>query len=150
MRLAFGRRAAKRTAIATVAAGFVAVALAAPSSAKAWSEQITVNECSQPQTQVCTNTPTWNAHLSTPTNVWVTADPTHCSDIVAHVIVDDREVVSRLLGPGQSTDVYRVPPGEHTVGVRADGVRGGCNRGYLAAWGGTLHFQTLGRPQRFD
>ena len=56
MKITSGRRAANRIAITTVATGFAAVALAAPSSAKAWSEQIAVNQCKQPQTQVCKNT----------------------------------------------------------------------------------------------
>jgi hypothetical protein len=150
MKLKSGRRAAARIAVTTVTLGFAAVAVAAPASAESWSNRITVDPCKKPWTQVCTNTPTWSEDLASQTNVWVTADPTHCSDIVAHVIVDHREVGSERLGPGQSTDLYKVPPGHHTVGVRADGTSGGCNRGFLGAWGGTLNFQTLGTPQPFD
>jgi hypothetical protein len=139
------RKAIARIALATVTSGFAAVALAAPSSAKSWNEQITVEHCQEPQTQVCNTIPTWDAHLTSPTLITVRADPTHCSDIIAHVIVDDREVGADLLRPGKRTDVYRVETGEHTIGVKAEGVNGGCNRGYLAAWGGTLHFQTVGQ-----
>jgi hypothetical protein len=146
MKLKSGRRAAARIAVTTVTLGFAAVAVASPASAESWSNRITVDPCKQPQTQVCKNTPTWTEDLSSPTNVWVTADPTHCSDIVAHVFVDHREVGSRRLGPGESTHAYMVPPGQHAVGVRADGVSGGCNRGFLGAWGGTLNFRTVGRP----
>lgn len=139
------RQAARRIAVTGITLGFAAVALAAPASAESWSRTITVNPCKQPQTQVCKNTPRWTVDLSSPTNVWVTADPTHCSDIVAHVIIDHREVGSKQLGPGRNTNAYLVPRGEHTIGVRADGVRGGCNRGFLGAWGGTLNFRTVGQ-----
>ncbi len=139
-----------RVAIATVTGGFAAVALAAPSSADSFSEKITVDPCKKPWTQLCNNIPSWDTHYSTPSNVWITADPTHCSDIIAHVRIDGREVGADRLGPGASTAEYRVPPGEHTVGVQAEGVAGGCNRGFLSAWGGTVHFHKLGAPQPLD
>ena len=150
MKILSGRKAIARIAITTITIGFSALALAPPSSANSWDERITVKHCKEPWTQLCKNTPTWNASLTSPTNVTVIADPSHCSDIIAHLYVDRREVLSQLLGPGERTDVYRVPPGEHKIGVQAEGVTGGCNRGYLSAWGGTLHFQTLGQPVPFD
>ncbi|TXI62785.1 hypothetical protein [Mycolicibacterium mageritense] len=99
---------------------------------------------------MCTKFDSRNTHYSTPSDVWTTADPTHCFDIIAHVSIDGRVVGSDRLGPGEGTARYQVPEGEHTVGVQAEGVRGGCNQGYLAAWGGTVHFQKLGRAQRID
>lgn len=150
MTFIYGRRAALRLAIAIVTGGIAAVALAAPSSADSWNEQITVDPCKKPWTQLCKNIQSWDTHYSTPSNVWITADPTHCSDIIAHVRIDGRVVGSDLLGPGESTAEYRVPPGEHTVGVQAEGVTGGCNRGFLSAWGGTVHFQKLGPEQIID
>lgn len=154
MALTYGRRAATRVAIATVTGGLAAVALAAPSSADSYSEKITVDQCQKPWTQLCkpirSSDTMWHTQYLTPSNVWITADPTHCSDIIAHVRIDGREVGADRLAPGESTSEYRVPEGEHTVGVQAEGVAVGCNRGYLAAWGGTVHFQTLGTPQIID
>ena len=63
--------------------------------------------------------------------------------------IDGREVGADRLGPGESTLQYKVPAGEHTVGVQAEGVAAD-DRGYLAAWGGTIHFQKLGTPQIID
>jgi len=150
MTFTYGRRAARWVAIATVTGGFVALVLAAPSSADSWNEKITVDPCKKPWTQLCKNIPSWDTHYSTRSNVWITADPTHCSDIIARVRIDGRVVGSDLLGPGESTAAYRVPAGEHTVGVQAEGVAGGCNRGFLSAWGGTVHFQKLGAEQPID
>ena len=154
MALTYGRRTATRVTIATVTGVLAAVTLAAPSSADSFSDKIAVDPCKKPWTQLCTpirsSGTVWNTHYRTPSNVWLTADPTHCSDIIAHVRIDGREVGADRLGPGESTLQYKVPAGEHTVGVQAEGVAGGCNRGYLAAWGGTIHFQKLGTPQIID
>lgn len=143
MKIRYGRKAIARIAIAAVAGGIATSALAAPSSADTFDHRITVENCKKPWTQLCKTIPTWDANITLPTNVEVIADPTHCSDIIAHVLVDGREVAADVLGPGESTAEYRLPLGEHTVGVQAEGVDGGCNRGYLAAWGGTLRFRTF-------
>ena len=101
MTFTYGRRAARWVAIATVTGGFVALVLAAPSSADSWNEIITVDPCKKPWTQLCKNIPSWDTHYSTRSNVWITADPTHCSDIIARVRIDGRVVGSDLLGPGK-------------------------------------------------
>jgi hypothetical protein len=151
MALTYCRRTATRVAIATVTGALAAVALAAPSSADSYSEIIAVDPCKKPWTQLCkpirSSDTIWNTQYLARSNVWITADPTHCSDIIAHVRIDGREVGADRLGPGESTLQYKVPAGEHTVGVQAEGVAGGCNRGFLASWGGTVHFQKLGTPQ---
>jgi hypothetical protein len=70
------------------------------------------------------------------------ASPDHCSDIIAHLLVDGVERSrSAPLAPGASTgvlDLGPVSPGTHQVGVQAEGILGGCNTGHLAAWSGTL------------
>jgi hypothetical protein len=60
-----------RVAIATVSGGLAAVALAAPSSADSWNAKITVDPCTEPWAQLCQNTPSWDTHYSTPSNVWI-------------------------------------------------------------------------------
>jgi hypothetical protein len=144
MKNRYGRSAFAQIAIATVASGVAGVGLAAPSSANSWVEKITAY-CEKPWSQVCKTIPTWDANLTSPTNVSVSADPTHCCDIIAYLIVDDRIVGSEVLGPGERTGVYRVPPGEHTIGVQGEIVSG-----WLEAWGGTLHFQEVGVPPHPD
>ncbi|MHC9291186.1 hypothetical protein ACRCUN_01905 [Mycobacterium sp. LTG2003] len=144
-----GRKALARVAVAAVS-GFAAVALAVPSTAESWTRGIAIEPCERPWTQMCTTVPTWDADVQERMKIQVTADPTHCSDIIAHVLVDDREVMSERLGPGDSTTPYEMPFGHHTIGVQAEGVDGGCNDGYLAAWGGTLRVWTLGAPQIID
>jgi hypothetical protein len=76
-----------------------------------------------------------------------TTSPTHCSDIAVRFFVDGAPVteLSERLGPGDSTgevDLGPVSPGTHTVGVQAVGFEGGCNRGRLATWAGTLEVTT--------
>ncbi|MDH6245975.1 hypothetical protein [Mycobacterium sp. OTB74] len=150
MKFTHNRRIAIRVVRATASSGFAAIALAAPASADTWHEHFAVDQCTKPWTQWCKNVETWTTHYPTSSDVWITADPTHCSDIIAHVRIDGEAMESYVLGPGQRTAAYRVPAGEHEVAVQAEGVNGGCNRGYLAAWGGTVHFQVLGSPQNFD
>jgi hypothetical protein len=119
------------------------LALASPASAKPFTQDsyIDVPSCPQPQTQVCNQVPTANVGAVMAPSVSFSANGNHCSDIIAHVIVDGQEVGSAQVGPGQSTPSYDLASyRSHTVGVRAEGVPGGCNAGYLSAWGGTLHF----------
>jgi hypothetical protein len=71
------------------------------------------------------------------------ASPSHCSDIVAHVFFDGREVASSVVGPGQSDGGHEIPvedsaAGLNMVAVQAEGVTGGCNTGTLASWAGRL------------
>src|SRR5262249_37635616 len=73
---------------------------------------------------------------------------THCSDMVAHLLVDGVEqFASGVLAPGQGTGVHDFGPvaaGVHQVGVQAEGVLGGCNPGSLAIWSGTLSVTVSG------
>lgn len=71
-----------------------------------------------------------------------TASPRHCSDISVSFAVDGVvQYTSPFLAPGGATGVIDLGPvssGMHTVAVQATGRTGGCNRGALSAWTGTL------------
>ena len=93
---------------------------------------------------MCGTVPTAYVGAVMAPSVSFTANGNHCSDMIAHVIVDGQEVGSAQVGPGQSTPFYDlVSYRSHTVGVRAEGVPGGCNTGGVSAWGGTLHFKGI-------
>jgi hypothetical protein len=51
-----------------------------------------------------------------------TANQNHCSDIIAHIVVDGREYVSTKVGPGQRDGghVFQIKAGPHVVGVQAE------------------------------
>lgn len=71
----------------------------------------------------------------------------HCSDARFYISVDGgSERVSAFIGRAKSTPAYtfQVGAGRHRVQVRAEGRRGGCNKGDLQQWGGTLKIQTGG------
>ncbi len=64
----------------------------------------------------------------------------HCSSVRMHFLLDGAERgVSDPVSPGRSSGYFDfgvVPAGEHVVGLRAEGVVGGCNGGKLTSWGG--------------
>ncbi|GAB07462.1 hypothetical protein GII30_00690 [Gordonia amarae] len=142
----------KTTAAATMLAAAGAVALgvvAGPANAAIYSNNpIDVPQCSYATgtpSQECLNTPTYRVTTSTGKMVvQFRANYNHCSDIIAHIIVDGREWGSQRVGPGQKDGSYymQLTPGTHKVGVRATGIRGGCNVGYVSAWGGNLRIET--------
>lgn len=74
----------------------------------------------------------------------------HCSSVIMHFQVDGVQMaVSGALKAGQSTgtiDLGPVSPGTHSVGLQAEGVRGGCNRGSLYSWAGSLNVTTTTTP----
>ena len=132
-------------AIATTIA-CAALALASPASARPFTQDnyIDVPSCAQPQTQLCAQIPTATVGAVMAPTVSFTANGNHCSDMIAHVIVDGQEVGADRVGPGQSTREFDLASyRSHTVGVQAEGVEGGCNVGYVSAWGGTLHFNGI-------
>lgn len=141
------RRAIARAAVVATATGWAALAFAGPASAKliVTDKYIEVPNCSPPGSELCPQIPsvTVNNGLFS-MKVEFTANSNHCSDIIAHIMVDGREWGSNRVGPGQSDGGYEIPAnaGPHTIGVQAEGVPGGCNTtGTLAAWGGTLHIE---------
>lgn len=142
----------KRTAVGIAAAGIAAVALAAPASAVNITQYIDVPACEEPQTQVCKQIPAveFPVHGERSILVEFTANQNHCADMIAHIIYDGTEWGSNRVGPGQSDGGYEIPVtrGNHTIGVQAEGIEGGCNTGSVSAWGGTLHIESLQDPYR--
>lgn len=135
----------------TTIGGCTAIALAATATAKppmTIDQYIEVPNCNVAEgTELCPQIPTVSVDPETDRmKVVFTANRNHCSDVIAHILVDGREYVSSKVGPGQGDGghVFRIPPGPHVVGVQAEGVRGGCNTtGTLLAWGGNLHVQAI-------
>lgn len=66
----------------------------------------------------------------------------HCSEVRAQLQVDDAApVISDRLGPGVSSGyrlLGKIGPGLHTLAVRAEGVKSGCNTGQLREWSGSF------------
>jgi hypothetical protein len=145
-------------AIAAAAAiGAAAIVLAGPATAdeKLITEKyIASEECATVGAgQLCPATPAnyWPTRTQflarTPAiKVEFTANPNHCSDIIAHVFVsgpgyNGEEWGSNIVHPGQSDGGYEIPvhdAGLHQIGVQAEGIEGGCNIGFLDSWGGML------------
>jgi len=73
----------------------------------------------------------------------------HCSSVRIHFLVDGEErAQSGAIAPGTSSgyfDLGPVPAGSHEVAVRAEGVLGGCNRGRLMSWQGSITVWTSPR-----
>jgi len=140
------RRGITGTAIVATATGFAALALAGPASAgTVTSKTLNVKDCLSTN-QTCDNTPgaivnTKGEHI----RVEFIASTEHCSNIIAHIIVDGNEWGNKLVKPGQSDGGYEIPvaAGTHNIEVRAEGVKGGCNTGRLASWKGTLEIEKL-------
>jgi hypothetical protein len=136
-----------RAGVATTAAGAAVLVLASPAWATIIDQYIDVPQCAEPQTQVCEQVPTvpFRAKYDGPILVEFTANQNHCADMIAHIIVDGTEWGSNTVGPGQRDGGYEIPmtKGDHTIGVQAEGIEGGCNTGSVSAWGGTLHIETL-------
>jgi hypothetical protein len=141
------------TATVTGVAGGAAFLLAVTAAAKPIplmdiNHYIEVPNCNVAEgTELCPQIPTVSVDPEKERmQVFFTANQNHCSDIIAHILVDGREYASTKVGPGQSDrgHVFRIKAGPHVVGVQAEGVRGGCNTtGTLLAWGGTLHIQAI-------
>lgn len=64
----------------------------------------------------------------------------HCASLRMHFLLDGVErATSAPIAPGKSSDYIDfgvVAAGEHVVGLRAEGLLGGCDVGQLASWGG--------------
>jgi hypothetical protein len=139
-----GHNVIGRTSLAAMATSLAALAFAVPASAKITDFPVGVPNCPQPQTQVCQ--PIVSVYVTTqgPLLVEFTAGQSQCSLMVAHIFVDRREWGSHVVGPGERDGGYYidVSPGEHEVGVQAEGIEGGCNKGYVTSWAGTLRVET--------
>ena len=129
----------------TAAAGLAVLAVAGPAAAAGSTSNyyVAVDQCPTVE-QVCRTVPTVTIDTTSGVVVEFTANRNHCSDIIAHIIVDGAEWGSAQVGPGHRDGSYYIPltPGLHDIGVQAEGVTGGCNTGYLSAWGGNLRVET--------
>ncbi|HNM86204.1 MAG TPA: hypothetical protein PKI77_16980 [Mycobacterium sp.] len=129
--------------VLVTATGTVALALAGPAAAKPFVQDsyIEVPQCQPATSQLCPQIPTASIGAVMSPSVTFTANSNHCSDIIAHVFIDGEEFGSDLLEPGETTPQFPLEDLKpHTVGIQAEGIPGGCNRGWVDAWGGTLHF----------
>lgn len=139
------------TVAVTGVAGCTAISLAVTAAAKPLmniDQYVEVPNCNVAEgTELCPQIPTVSVDPETDRmEVVFTANQNHCSDIIAHILVDGREYVSTKVGPGQRDGghVFQVNGGPHVIGVQAEGVRGGCNTtGTLLAWGGNVHVQAI-------
>ena len=65
--------------------------------------------------------------------------------MVAHFLANGQEFGAGRVGASQTTDMFHVPQPPLTqktvIAVQAEGVPGGCNPGYIYAWGGVVHIQ---------
>jgi hypothetical protein len=68
-----------------------------------------------------------------------TSDGGQCSDILVPIYIDNLLRERNRLSPGQtSTHTLSVSRGDHKIGVTAEGLEGGCNKGVLGSWEGDL------------
>lgn len=134
----------KATTTTTLVA-LTALALASPASANTYTKFLAV-DCPQPYSQTCT--PRQGIQVGgsgTPYFIRFTADPHACAPGEVHIFVDGAEVGHSQVAQGVPAQFFRVPHGpgnNHTVDVRMDGVLGGCNKGAMSGWSGTLEVQT--------
>lgn len=139
-----------RAAALVAVSGAAALAFAGPAAAVDTDRYIEVAQCATPQTQICKQIPSVSFTTKNERSIKVefTANRNHCSDIVAHIFIDGKEWGANRVGPGRNDGGYEIPvsAGTHTIGVQAEGVKGGCNIGYLSAWGGVLHIESLQDP----
>ena len=161
-------KCAERTAIAVAATGLVALSLAGTASAD---EQllhdgyIEVANCQAPGVgdgQFCPgpfsprSIPGFMVYPKAGSvKVEFTANPNHCSDMIAHLFYNDtstgehgaEEWGSNIASPGGTDGGYEIPvgggPSGVFFGVKAEGVPGGCNTGSVSAWGGRLRVYQL-------
>ncbi|SPM31830.1 hypothetical protein [Mycobacterium terramassiliense] len=135
----------KATAAITPLLALTALALASPASANTYTKFLAV-DCPQPYSQTCT--PRQGIQVGgsgTPYFITFTGDPHACAPGEVHIFVDGAEEGHSQVQPGQPAHFFRVPHGpgnNHTVDVQMDGVLGGCNKGAMSGWSGTLEVQT--------
>ena len=137
-------RSVIKTCVIVSATGTTALALAGPAAAKPFAQDsyIEVPQCQPATSQLCPQIPSASVGAVMSPTVSFTANSNHCSDIIAHVIIDGEEFGSDLLEPGETTPEFPLADLQpHTVGIQAEGIPGGCNTGHVDAWGGTLHFK---------
>jgi hypothetical protein len=142
-----GTTAARVTAITSTTIVAAALTFASPASAMPLdvTKYIEVPDC-KTTTQVCPIVPSVEYWLTSPEiKVTFTANRNHCAPIIDRILIDGYEWGFRVVEPGQSDGGQIIPihpvPGYHKIGVKAEGIKVGCNTGYIGAWGGNLRVQ---------
>ncbi len=134
------------TSVVQAAATVVVTALssAGPASAAPLVKEqyVEVPDC-KTTTQVCSIVPSVEYWFTTPEiKVEFTANQNHCAPMIDHIMIDGYEWGFRVVDPGENDGGQIIPifpvPGYHTVGVKAEGIKSGCNTGFIGAWGGML------------
>lgn len=131
------------------AAACAALALSVPAVALSIEQYIEVAQCQPATSQVCPQVPevTFTADEADFYLVQFTANQNHCADMIAHVLIDGYQQFSARVGPGQTAQKNLfVTSGNHVLGVRAEGIEGGCNTGVVNSWGGTVRINSLIDP----
>jgi hypothetical protein len=126
--------------VVAVIGTFVALLTSAGAGAQTTSAPISV-VCTS-SGQLCSPTFTTPVTTTGLLEVAVTMGAGGCSDVAAHLLVDNVELaVTPFLAPGQTSTTFTlgpVSPGTHTLGVQGEGRVGGCNVGFLQSWGGSV------------
>lgn len=98
--------------------------------------------------QLCNNIATFMINVSGAGGVGegkFTPGPLTCSNLRIHFLIDATEVaVTGFAGPGASTAFVSLGflgPGQHVMGVQAEGEVGGCNAGTLVSWAGNVRLK---------
>ncbi len=129
-----------------------ALASAGPAAAVNIDQIIEVPQCVPGTDQFCPQMPTVPFTVLNERSILVefTGTTNGCSDIIAHIFLDGQEWGSNRVSPGGTDGGYEIPVtrGNHTIGVQAEGIEGGCNDGVLSAWGGNVHIESLQDPYR--
>jgi hypothetical protein len=146
------RGALARVAVVATVTELTAISLASPASARVYDHDIGVANCGETSQFCPTNyhdAPGTNITGQAEVSISFTASQNHCSDMIPHIYIDDSEssFITDRIGPGQTAGPYGalLPAGTaHFIGVQAEGIKGGCNRGVVGSWAGTLHIETRG------
>jgi hypothetical protein len=140
------------TSVATTSVA--ALALAGTASAVTIEQYVEVPNCQPATSQKCPQIPEVNFTASDDGSVLAqfTANSNHCSDIIVDILLDHyQQWQSARVGPGQTVTLgkgFYVTRGNHVLGVRAEGILGGCNTGVLNAWGGTVRVDSMIDPNK--
>ena len=141
---------------AAAAAGVAAVALAGP--AWAYQEfQINMDNCNADNQSgdACVYTTVANNTSGLVVQFVSSPPPGMCSDIIADISANwgsdsaMHELGSDQVSPGQGGKQYNIPKPANggsvsTISVHAHGIEGGCNKGGLLMWSGTLIAENTG------
>jgi hypothetical protein len=96
--------------------------------------------------QLCDKVPKVSVKTRGVLRVEVLPSQGHCSDMIAHILVDGVErAMSVPIPPGGTSGVLELGPvskKQHRIAVQAEGVLGGCNIGRLAGWQADVRITT--------